>query len=352
MGLYRRGKTWWMAYASEGRTIRESTGAVNKKTAQKIYAERVSAITHGRFDINLTKRSPRLSDFAEEYLEVYSKNNKRPQSYRRDQISIKNLKAFFGSKRLNEIRPMLIEHYKRKRLDKGRMPATINRELACLKHIYTIALKNGRATSNPVKEIKLLREENEITNVLSRDDEARLLENSSPHIHRVVVCALETGMRLGEILGLKWEQVDLPRRLIRVTKTKTGRTREIDITDRLRTVLGQARRQAKSGHVFRGADGEQILSVKEGYKNALKRAGLEDKNYRFHDLRHTFATRLVEAGADLITVQQLLGHSTIVTTQRYAHPSADARRAAMSRLAEAGEQTRRKGKTRRSSTKG
>lgn len=336
MGLYKRGRIWWMCYAYEGRTIRESTGTHSKKTPQKVYAERISAVTHGRFNIRQTKRSPTLSEYADEYLEIYSKSNKRPHSFRRDQTSIKNLKGFFGGKTLNEIRPMLIEHYKRKRLDKGRKPGTINRELACLKHIYTIAVKNGRAISNPVKEVKLLREDNQITNVLSRDDEEFLLANSAPHIQRVVVCALETGMRLGEILGLQWDQVDLSRRLIRVTKTKTGRSREIDITDRLLGVLKQARRQGISGHVFRGLDNLPILSVKEGYKNALKRAGLEDKNYRFHDLRHTFATRLVEAGADLITVQELLGHSTILTTQRYAHPSADARRAEMGRLSSLG----------------
>jgi integrase len=347
MGLYKRGRNWWMAYAFEGRTIRESTGTHSKKTAQKVYAERVSAVTHGRFDINLVKRSPTLADFADEYLEIYSKSNKQPQSFRRDQTSIKNLKAFLGQKTLNEIRPMLIEHYKRKRLDKGRKPGTINRELACLKHIYTVAVKNGRATSNPVKEVKLLREDNVITNVLSREHEQSLLDNAAPHIHRVVVCAVETGMRLGEILGLKWDQVDISRRLILVTKTKTGRNREIDITDRLLAVLKRTRRQEREGHVFRGLDGELMLSVKEGYKNALERAGLKEKKYRFHDLRHTFATRLVEAGADLITVQQLLGHSTILTTQRYAHPSADARRAAMARLSRGTQQgdARRKAPT-------
>lgn len=331
MGLYKRANTWWMSYAADGRTIRESTRTHSKKTAQKILADRVSAVTHGRFNISVRERSPSLADFAEDYLAVYSKSNKQPGSFRRDQTSVKNLKAFFGSKRLDDIRPMLIEHYKRSRLDVGRKPATINRELACLKHMYTIAMKNGRARANPVRESKLLREDNQVTNVMSREHEALLLEQAAPHIRRVVVCALETGMRLGEILDLKWDQVDLSRRLIRVVRTKTGRAREIDITDRLAAVLSQQPR-GHEGHVFRGRDGKAILSVKEGYMNALDRAGLSQKRYRFHDLRHTFATRLVEAGADLITVQQLLGHSTIVTTQRYAHPSADARRAAMARL--------------------
>ena len=346
MGLYKRGNTWWMAYAADGRTIRESTRTHNKKMAEKILAERVSAITHGRFDISVRKRSPLLTEFADEYLEVYSQSNKQPQSYRRDQTSVKSLKAFFGNKRLDDIRPMLIEHYKRARLDGGRKPATINRELACLKHMYTIAMKNGRAKTNPVKEAKLLREDNQVRNVLSREHETLLLDHAAPHIQRVIVCALETGMRLGEILSLKWDYVDLSRCLIRVVRTKTGRAREIDITDRLLAVLNQSPRRAREGHVFRGPEGRPMTSVKEGYKNALQRAGLGYKAYRFHDLRHTFATRLVEAGADLITVQLLLGHSTIVTTQRYAHPSAEARRAAMARLSSSGDRRHREEKAR------
>ncbi len=332
MGVFKRGRYWWISYSYEGRTIRESTRTPEKKLAMRVLAKRQTAIFEDRFDIHEAKHRPQFSDFAKEYLETYSKINKTPQSHRRDHTSIKNLNNHFGNYRLNEIKPMLIEQYKRKRLEAGRMPATINRELACMKHMYTIAVRNEIARSNPVKMVRFLREDNVIQRVLSRSDEEKLLEFAKPSIKRVVICALETGMRLSEILNLLWKDVDMNNSTITVRKTKTGRIREIPISRRLMDVFGEIRKESSSGHVFRHSDGSPIKSLKEGYKNALANSGLKAKNYRFHDMRHTFATRLAESGVDVFTIKELLGHSTILTTQRYAHPGRKVKRDAIAEL--------------------
>jgi integrase len=336
MRAYKRGSVWWIDYFYGSERIRESAKTTSKKKALQLLAKRQAAIFEGRFDLQEVKQSPRFCDYADEYLETYSKVNKKPQSHRRDQVSIKHLNEFFGKRRLNEIRPMLIEHYKRKRKEAGKTPATINRELACMKHVYTIAIRNKKALANPVKEVKLLREDNQVTRVLSEEDEEKLLESSSAHIRGVIICALETGMRLGEILDLRWEHVDLREGIILVEKTKTWQSREIPISPRLREVLLSQGRRGERDSVFSWRDGKSIGSVKTGYKAALRRAGLEGKQYRFHDLRHTFATRLVMNGEDIITVRDLLGHSSVVTTQRYAHSGREDKRKAIARLSRGG----------------
>jgi integrase len=178
---------------------------------------------------------------------------------------------------------------------------------------------------NAAKQVKLLREDNEVTRVLSKGDEQKLLNAAPPHIRAIVVCALETGMRLGEILGLKWEAVNLQTGLITVTKTKTGKKRVIPISDRLRQVLRECIKRGVAAPVFWLKEGKRLSDIKTGYKAALRRVGLMDKKYRFHDLRHTFAARLIERGADPFTVQELLGHASITTTQRYAHPNLESK---------------------------
>ena len=203
-----------------------------------------------------------------------------------------------------------------------------------MKNIYTIAIRNKLVRGNPVKEVKLLREDNEVTRVLSKRDEQKLLEAASPHIRAIIICALETGMRLGEILDLKWENVDLQASLITVVRTKTGKKRTIPTNDRLRRVLRDRINTGIAAPVFWLKDGKRLTDIKTGYKAALRRAGLSHKKYRFHDLRHTFATRLIERGADPFTVQQLLGHATITTTQRYAHPDLESKRKAVATPAE------------------
>jgi integrase len=330
MGVYKRGGFYWLDYYHAGRRIRESTTVTTKRRAEQLLAKRRAEVFEGRFNIETVKPGPVFEEFTDIYLENYSKPNKAPQSYRRDQTSIKNLRGFFAGKRLSAITPMLIEHYKRKRLKAGKKPATINRELAALKHIFSIAIDWKKVNLNPVKSVKMLREDNVVTNLLSVEGEERLLAEAAPHLRPFLICALDTGMRLGELLGLSWENVDLDLGIIRVVKTKTRRNREIPISGRLDEVLRLLPRSTEHSRVFLGIDGGPIKSLKEAYAAALERAELG--KIRFHDLRHTFATRLVLGGVDLFTVKELLGHSTIITTQRYAHPNSRSKRDAIAAL--------------------
>ena len=341
MGVYRPKdrKVWWVSYTYQGQQVRESTGTPSKKRAEQLLTKRKAEIFEDRFDIRNTKECPTLAKFAgmEDEPGVYlkhSKLNKKPQTYRRDTILIRHLVDFFGSSRLRHIKPQRIEDYKEKRLSEGRTPATVNREVACLKNIFAIAIRDNLVRDNPAKQVKLLREDNEVTRVLSKHDERKLLEAAAPHIRAIIVCALETGMRLGEILGLKWENVDLQVGLITVTKTKTGKKRIIPINDRLRQVLRDRIKRGIAAPVFWLKDGKRLTDIKTGYKAALRRAGLTERKYRFHDLRHTFATRKIQKGVDPFTVQELLGHASITTTQRYAHPNLESKRKAVATPAE------------------
>lgn len=332
MRVFKRGNIWWIDYFYGGRRIRESAGTTNKKRAKQLLAKRLSAVFENRFDLReISQHQPLFSTYADHYLENYSKLNKRPQTHQRDQGLVKHLKVAFGKYLMGEITPEMIEKYKKARLNKGRRPATVNREVACLKNMYNVAIRDKKVVHNPVRQVKLLKENNEVTNPLTRGDEKRLLDAAAPHIRAIIICALDSGMRLAEILDLRWDAVDFKTQLITVKHSKTGKRREIPITTRLQKTL----KGLPIGKVvFWWKDGEPIGSVKKGYKAAVRRAGLIDKKYRFHDLRHTYATRLIHGGADPFTVMQLLGHASITTTQRYAHPNLESKRRAVARLSE------------------
>ncbi len=234
----------------------------------------------------------------------------------------------------------MIEQYKIKRRDEIRsrpkyqgrdardVPmATVNRELGCLKHMFTMAIKWGKAAHNPVKGVKLFKEENITQRILS-DAEINSLQSACPeHTRDMIILALNTGMRRGEILNLKWEQVNLKQGYIIVIKTKSGKQRTIPLN---RTALDMLRNRPKDGIFVYNNEGKPYGSVKKSLSTALRKLGLG--HCRFHDLRHTFATRLVLAGVSLPVVKELLGHSTIEMTMRYAHPTPDSKRAAVDML--------------------
>ena len=160
-------------------------------------------------------------------------------------------------------------------------------------------------------------------------EEKKLFETSSEHLRTILKIALYTGMRLGEIFALQWNQIDFGTRTIRVEKTKSGRIRHIPINNFLfQELLRLKNRNGQTNYLFfKSETGKPLTTVKTGFKAACKRAGIE--GLRFHDLRHTFASRLVASGIDIETVRSLLGHSDIKMTMRYTHSTSERKRAAV-----------------------
>jgi len=169
-----------------------------------------------------------------------------------------------------------------------------------------------------VRKVKQLPERNGRLRFLSKEEIQNLIDACAAHISPIVLMALNTGMRKGEILSLVWEQVDLKHGFILLIDTKNGERREIPINETLRYSLSSLPRHIASPYVFwQGDDGKRYMDVRRSFRSALKRAGIRD--FRFHDLRHTFASHLVMAGVDITTVKELLGHKTLTMTMRYAH---------------------------------
>jgi integrase len=170
--------------------------------------------------------------------------------------------------------------------------------------------------------------------ILTEDEEARLKNASYPILRSVISFALNTGMRHGEILNLRWNQVDLEALRLTVEKTKSGRPRTIPLNPPLLEELQRLKSQNGQGPcVFPNPDtGKPLRSMKTSFGAACRRAGIT--GLRFHDLRHTFGSRLVQKGVDIETVRSLLGHSSIAITQRYINSTDKRRKSAVDRLAE------------------
>jgi len=169
--------------------------------------------------------------------------------------------------------------------------------------------------------------EDEATRLLTECQRAAtypVASHRSPHLHAIVTVALNTGLRLGEVLGLTWGRVDFSRGVILLEQTKNGRRREVPMNRAVDDVLSPLARAHAGGRVF------GPRSVRRAFESACERAKLI--NFHFHDLRHTFASWLVMRGRPLKEVQELLGHQTITMTMRYAHLSPDRLRDAVASL--------------------
>lgn len=320
MGVFERNGMWYIDYYIEGQRRRECVG-LDKKMAEDALIVRKAEIAQGKYNLKRKKSTVKFTDFTETYLE-YSQANKK--SYRRDVSCIKALTRYFKSKLLSEISPWQIEKYKVARARKV-APATVNRELGCLKYMFSMAIKWGRATTNPVKEVRFFQVDNTSLRVLSKEEEEKLLMASSPHVKLLIITALNTGMRLGELLNLTWDKVNLDNRTITIDHTKNRDYRIIPMNQHLTNTLKCVKKI--SSYVFSKEDGRPYGSIKTAFRAAVRRAGIP--YCRFHDLRHTFATRLVMRGIDLVTVQQLLGHKSIAMTMRYSHPTPEHRKMAV-----------------------
>lgn len=327
---------WYLDYRNgSGKRVQKVAGhAVSKEDAALALREELARVLRQDYGIASEPEPVSFRQMAQLYMDNYAKANKK--SWLTDEFRLRNLLDFFGEYQLKAITPLLIEKFKASRLDAGNSKSTVNRYLALLKIVFRLAADWGYSDSSPLKNVRLFSEKDtQKERYLTDAEERALLEHSTPRLRPIVLFALHTGMRRGEILSLKWADVDLSRKVIRVETAKNGRTRFIPINSTLSEELDKLRSaRGKSTLVF------PYKSVRTAFENACKKAKLA---LRFHDLRHTFATRLVEKGVDLITVQHLLGHHSVTMTQRYTHSSDDRKMSAVQLLAAAPENGAQKG---------
>ena len=216
MGVFKKGKNWYIDYYVHGRRKREKIGP-SKKQAFIVLQKRKVQIAEQKFlDIQKYQRT-KFEEMGKLFLENYSKPNKR--SWRRDEEIVGHLVDFFKGRYLQEISPLNIEKYKRKRREEV-SAATVNRELSGLRNIYNRAIEWGMAEKNPVKSVKFFREDEGRLRFLEKEEIKRLYEACPDYLKPIVALAVCTGMRKGEILSLKWLDVDFRRKIITILKTK------------------------------------------------------------------------------------------------------------------------------------
>jgi len=336
MGVYLRGKSYYINFYEDGKRYTERVGQVSESVAKEKLAIKRAEVIRGEWKPKKIRIS--FDKFREEYLKL-TKADRKPRSVLRDECSLKHLSKTFGSKMLSEINPLMIAGYKKKRQDEGAKPATINREVGCLRTMLNRALSWGKLQRlsfgfGKKKDVRFLQEPNGRKRILSPEEETRLLETvrltrKSQHLEPIIITALNTGMRKGEILNLKWSKVDFKNGNITVEDTKNGETRIVPMNKKLTETLEGAKKVSRGEYVF-SENGVPYRDVKTGWWTALEKAKIE--GFRFHDLRHTFGTRLGMNGYDLKTIMEIMGIKDPNVAMIYLNPTPQHKRNAVESL--------------------
>jgi integrase len=340
---------WTVEYRDAAGNRRRERGGASKAEAEAFLCKRLAELDRGAAPAPAPAQVPcspaitpiAFSDFAAKYLD-YVRPHKR--SWQRDAAILRmHLVPAFGPKLLHAITVREIEDYRAKRLKAVRIvkegkpvtikPSTINRETAILKHMYYLARRWKYAVENPVCEVDFFPEPNEIVRYLLPDALEALYAACADHLRPIVKWAANSGMRKSEVLNLKRSDVLREQGVVLVRQTKSGRPREVPLNDVLLEILDSLPAGEADGYVFATPQGKRWIDVGDSFDKAKRIAGV-DPAFRFHDLRHTFASNAVMAGIDLVTLKEILGHSSLKMVLRYAHLSPGHKREAMRLIGE------------------
>lgn len=328
---YRRqdSTVWWVSFtAPNGKRVRRSTETENRKEAEALEAKwKLESYRTAQWN---EQPSRTFEELMLAYLTATTGERRSEDTVR---LHVKRLKEFFAGQVMNSLRVTHVSEYVVQRKKTGVTNATVNRELEVLCAAINYANREWEWNlPNPAAGRKLKEPQGRLR-WITRAEADNLLRAArdvvrAPHLAPLLRLALHTGMRRGEMLGLAWRRVDLKANLVHLGSedTKTGKRRSVPLNSIAReAIIEQARFRAQhcpdSPWVFCNRNGRRIADAKKSFATACRRAGIED--FHFHDLRHTCAAWLVSAGVPLAEVRDLLGHSTIKMTERYAHLAPD-----------------------------
>lgn len=352
--IRKRGKSYQIDYFDpHGKRIRKSFK--KKKDAEAELGKRVSLIAEGRYLDVKKEYKTTLKDIIDKYTENYQQQKSFKTGKRH---FIKTIQEYFGEDTLlSNIKYVDVETYRnhlKLKLTQHktiRTDASVNREMSCLRHMLKKAVEWDMIEQSPFDRGKslVLKENNKRFRFLSEEEIPLLLHECPAFLKNIVECALNTGMRKSEILTLKWNQVR--NGFIYLKETKTNEARQIPINNDLeemfdrikmepdgatviafpRVVKPKKKKQKKptTNHIF-NYNGAAVADVKGSFNNAVKEAGIV--NFTFRDLRHTFASHFVMRGGTLKDLQEILGHTTMTMTLRYAHLTQEHKKKAVNLL--------------------
>jgi integrase len=327
VSLFKRGSVWWSYLFSDGIRHQYSTGTSNRRQAETIEAKLKEEVNNRRFQIVRADPDMKFGELAARFM--------ASGSVRSHHIyHLKFLLPYFSETAVVRLTKSLTDEFRKCRqvANESIKDATINRDLSVLRHILYWGVDEQLLATNPLARLKMARERRTRRQVLSVGEEQSLLGSAKDHLYAMVIMALDTGMRRGEITSQLWEDIDFSQEVLFVTRSKTpeGESREIPLTARLHEHLLENRKNTGLIINFRG---QPVRIVKRTWKTALKNASV--RYIRFHDLRHTFNTRLMEAGVLQEIRMALMGHSSgSKVHSNYTHIELPAKRKAI-RLLEA-----------------
>ena len=308
----------------QGKRFQKSTRTDNPKTAKIILKDIEARIARGTFNVEVFQKKRRiyLNEFVDEFLE-YSMSHKARSTWLRDRLVLKGFKQFCGNRALLLIDKRVIDQFIGERVKKLSR-STVNIDLRHIKAALTKAVEWGYLERNPAKGIKPLSvpqtapkffTEVQMKSIIGSIDYQPLKE--------IVIFAVNTGVRIGELINIKWSDVDFGNMTVRISQkdgfeTKSRKERTIPLNEKAYDVLSGIER--KGEYVFARRDGKKRDKhfISRRFKACLTKEGLSN-GFSFHCLRHTFASHLVQKGVSLYIVSKLLGHANTKTTEIYAH---------------------------------
>lgn len=327
MAVYKRKGTsiYQIEVKHNGHRVRKSSGTKCKRKAKELERRWLEEL-HDQVVMGRPAEMS-LGEAAERYYNTIILPKSNPRVASREKYMLEKMTSALGKEvPLQLLKSPVITKFRDDLITEGKAPATVNRYLASLKAILNRAHKDW-GTLTTVPPFRLLRLDNARYRWITEEEEQRLLDAAPDHIRNLIIFLVDTGARKSEALNLTWTDVDLdrkPRPAVNFMQTKSGKPRSVPLTNRVTEMLRGLllKRPESLEHVFlyQPFFGGEIVPYKQphgSWKNVCKRAGVSD--IVMHDLRHTFASRLVTRGVSLLAVSNLLGHASIKMTQRYAH---------------------------------